>query len=85
MAGQRAQVQIVAQIVGETLRVIAFGAAAGLFVTFMVYIHAVPGGSLDLRVFGGIPLILLFVSAAACWLPARRAAGMDPMNALRRQ
>jgi ABC-type antimicrobial peptide transport system permease subunit len=32
---------------------------------------------------GGVALILLFTSGMACYLPARRAARLDPMMALR--
>ena len=76
---------VVRQIVGDTMRVIAAGVGAGLLIAFIIYIHVVPGGRLDLRVFLGIPAILLLVAAAASWLPARRTAGVDPMVALRHQ
>jgi len=76
---------VVRQIMAETMRVIATGAAAGLLIAFIVYIHVVPGGPLDPRVFVGIPAILLLMAATACWIPARRTAGIDPMIALREQ
>jgi hypothetical protein len=75
---------VIAQIVGETMKVIAYGAVAGLAIAFVVYIHVLPGAPIDARVFLGVPAILLLVSITACWLPARRAAGLDPVNALRR-
>ena len=75
--------RVISQIVRESLRVIAIGAAAGWFVAFMVAIHIVRGGSIDPTAFVGVPVLLLVVGTAACWVPARRASRVDPVVALR--
>jgi putative ABC transport system permease protein len=41
--------------------------------------------SRDLMIFGGTPIILAIVSLLACFIPARRAAKLSPMIALRYQ
>ncbi len=37
----------------------------------------------DLATYAAVVLILMAVALLACWIPARRAARMDPLNALR--
>jgi len=39
----------------------------------------------DLLTYGGVATLLAMVSMAACYIPARRVARVDPMVALRRE
>ncbi|HVV70489.1 MAG TPA: FtsX-like permease family protein, partial [Verrucomicrobiae bacterium] len=39
----------------------------------------------DLLTFAGVALAVLMAAFLACWLPARRAAAIDPMQALRHE
>jgi ABC-type lipoprotein release transport system permease subunit len=71
-------------IVRESLRVVVAGAAFGWLLVYMVYTHLVRS-TIDLPSFVGVPLLLLIVAAVACWIPARRATGIDPMIALRHE
>jgi ABC-type lipoprotein release transport system permease subunit len=41
--------------------------------------------STDLVTFAVAPVVLLGVAAVACWIPAHRAARIDPLGALRQE
>ena len=70
---------------GETLRVIAYGAAAGWVLVLVADRHILPGRPFDLSAFLGVPVVLMSVALFACWLPAQRATRVDPGVALRPQ
>jgi macrolide transport system ATP-binding/permease protein len=78
---------VVRLVVGRGLRLVASGLAIGLalaaivtrFATFLLY-----GTSpLDPVTFGSVAALLLGVALVAAWNPARRAAAVEPMVALR--
>jgi putative ABC transport system permease protein len=74
-------------IVGQGLRLAILGAAVGVALAIatmqlaakMLY-GVTPSDPVTL---GGVSLLLLLVALVAAWLPARRAAKMDPIVALR--
>jgi putative ABC transport system permease protein len=79
--------RVVREIVGIGLRLTAGGGIVGFLLALAV------GKLLSLRmqqvrafdpvVLGGTLLLVLTVAALACYLPARRAAGTEPMTAIR--
>jgi putative ABC transport system permease protein len=79
--------QILRLIVGQGLRMGAAGILLGLAAAFALtrflsdFLFGVPAA--DPVIFGGVAALLLGCSAAACHLPARRAARIDPAHTLR--
>jgi putative ABC transport system permease protein len=74
-------------VVREGAALTAIGAAAGLTLSFLVgkvlagMLYEVSGS--DPVVFLAAPAVLSAISLVACYVPARRAARVDPMIALR--
>jgi len=84
-AGRR---DIVRLIVREGGAVAIAGIVAGFALAFAAVRYAshaiVPLPDLDAATFVAVPLVLAAVVLAACYLPARRAARVDPLAVLRR-
>jgi putative ABC transport system permease protein len=62
---------------------IAIGLVAAAALTRVVGSLLVGVSATDPLTFVGIPALLLLVALTASWIPARRAAGVDPVEALR--
>ncbi|HXT16399.1 MAG TPA: ABC transporter permease [Gemmatimonadaceae bacterium] len=80
-------VDVVALIVRDGVRVVIVGVAIGLAVSAAAGHWLAPllfeTSPRDPLVFAGVGVTLLGVALAASWLPARRAAHVDPATALR--
>jgi putative ABC transport system permease protein len=78
--------------IGRELRLVLVGMAAGaagaliLTRTLSSLSHLLYGiGSSDPLTFAIVSVVLMGVAALACYIPARRAAKVDPMVALRNE
>jgi predicted permease len=60
---------------------IGLGAALAVAKLFAAFLYGVQPH--DLVTFTAVPLFLAGVTLLACWIPSRRAAGVDPLTALR--
>jgi ABC-type antimicrobial peptide transport system permease subunit len=79
--------QVMWMVVGQGTRLAGGGlvvgllGAAGLTRLLQTLLYDTP--AMDPMTFGGTAVILLFVGAAASYVPARKAAAVDPMEAMR--
>jgi len=75
------------QVVGQGLRLTLAGLAAGivvsLFLTRFLRGMLFGVGASDWLTFSTVAIVLLCVAMVACFIPARRAASVNPMQALR--
>lgn len=87
MALGAARADVLRLVVGEGMRLSLVGLGLGVVLAFgvgLVLSNVLYGVvPLDIPVFGGVTLLLLVVSALACYVPARRATRIDPLAALR--
>jgi predicted permease len=76
-------------VIGQGLKMSAIGVGIGLVIA-VAATRVMSSMLVDVRptdpiTFVAMALLFLGIAAAACWLPARRAAGMDPNEALRQE
>jgi putative ABC transport system permease protein len=76
-------------VLGEGLRLsavgVVVGVAAAVLLTRAMRSMLVGVGATDPATFAAIAVLFFGITAAACWLPARRAAGLDPKVAFREE
>jgi predicted permease len=82
-SGARVLRTVVGQGLALALLGVALGVAIALWVTRALASLLYGVTATDPLTFAGVGLLLLAVAALACWVPARRAASIDPMVALR--
>jgi putative ABC transport system permease protein len=78
---------VVRLVIGEGMRLTSLGILAGilaaLWLTQWLSSLLFEIRPSDPATFSGVSLLLLVVALIACWIPARRAAKIDPIQALR--
>jgi len=83
------QGNVLSLVIGKGLRLALTGAAIGLVgglaVTRLVASLLYGVEATDPLTYGSVVMLLVIVALLACWLPARRAARVDPMVALRNE
>jgi putative ABC transport system permease protein len=81
--------RVLGSVVGQGMRLAAFGVAVGIvgalaltrFMSSMLF----GVGATDPLIFAVVSAVMLGVATLACLIPARRAAGLDPIQTLREE
>jgi ABC-type antimicrobial peptide transport system permease subunit len=78
---------IMGWLIGQGARLtmigLLLGIAAAVMATRVISALLYGVGALDAITFGGVAVVLASASLVACYLPARRARGVDPVVSLR--
>jgi len=81
------RIDVLRLILGQGMRLtligIVIGVVAAFVLTRLMSSQLFGISATDPLTFGGVALLLVIVAVAACYIPARRAAKVDPMVALR--
>ena len=90
MALGASRLNVFRMIIGQGLRLALIGLALGIAIAFALmrllsgFSHLLYGvGANDGTTFASVSIVLIGVAFLACYIPARRAAKADPMEALR--
>ena len=80
--------RVILQVLNEGMLAAGAGVALGLVGAYFVG-RAMQGmwfdvGAIDPLAFGAVALVLIVAALLACLIPARRAASVDPLTALRK-
>jgi predicted permease len=82
-------VTVLAMVIGSGLRLVLFGIAIGISITLLlgrlIGTQLIGVTAYDPVTLGATTFLLIMTAAVACWIPARRAARIDPIVALRYQ
>ncbi len=81
--------EVLRLVIGQGMQLAGIGAAAGLAVS-LIFSRVLKNqlfrvSAFDPLTFSGTALVLIAAALAACYIPARRATRVDPMDALRHE